>query len=133
MYNILQNLYLTMASGNQRNDGLTLTYDKPLDYNEHCYAHEIYTECLFYHDLPTHCRHYTSAQCATNVSSASNNRPNKLSVILFNARSLKANLSKIKDTIRSMEYKFQIIAISETWINENNWDGNKVTCNEVAF
>ena len=133
MYNIFQNLHLTMASGNQQNDGLTLTYDKPLDYNEQCYAHEIYTECLFDHDLPTHCRYYTSAQCSTNFSSASNNRPNKLSVILFNARSLKANLSQIKDTIRSMEYKFQIIAISETWLNENSWDGNEVTCNEVTF
>ena len=113
-----------MASGNQQNDGLTLTYDKPLDYNEHCYEHEIDTECLFYHDLPTHCRYYTSAQFSTNFSSANNNRSNKLSVIHFNARSLKANLSKIKDTIRSMEYKFQIIAISETWLNENNWDRN---------
>ena len=122
-----------MASDTQQNGGLTLTYDKPLDYNEHCYEHEIDTESLLYHDLPTHCRYYTSAQFSTNFSSASNNRPNKLSVIHFNARSLKANLSKIKDTIRSMEYKFQIIAISETWLNENNWDGNEVTCNEVAF
>ena len=122
-----------MASDNQQNDGLTLTNDKPLDYNEHCYEHEIYTECLLYYDLPTHCRYYTSAQFSTKFSSASNNRQNKLSSIHFNARSLKANVSKIKDTIRSMEYKFQIIAISETWLNENNWDGNEVTCNEVAF
>ena len=32
-----------------------------------------------------------------------------------------------------MEYTFHIIAISETWLNENNWDGNEVTCNEVTF
>ena len=32
-----------------------------------------------------------------------------------------------------MEYKFQIIAILETWLNENNWDGLEVTCKEVAF
>ena len=32
-----------------------------------------------------------------------------------------------------MEYTFQIIVISETWLNENNWDANEVTCNEVAF
>ena len=31
-----------------------------------------------------------------------------------------------------MENTFQIIAISETWLNENNWDRNEVTCNEVA-
>ena len=41
-------------------------------------------------------------------------------------------MSKINDTIRSTEYKFKIIAISETWLNENNWDGHEVTCNEVA-
>ena len=88
-----------MASGTQKKDGLTLTYDKPLDYNDRRYEHEIDTECLLYHDLPTHCRYYTPAQFSTNFSSASNSRPNKLSVIHFNARSLKANLSKIKDTI----------------------------------
>ena len=109
-----------MDSGNPQNDGLTLTYDKPLHYNEHCYEHKIDTECLLYHDLPTHCKYYTLAQFSTNFSIASNNRPNKLSVIHFNARSLKANVSKIKDTIRSMEYTFQIIAISETWLNVNN-------------
>ena len=97
MCNILPNLHLTMASGNQQNDGLTLTYDKPLGYNEHCYEHEIDTECLLYHDLPTHCRYYTPAQFSTHFSSASNNMPNKLSVVHFNARSPKANLSKIKD------------------------------------
>ena len=42
-------------------------------------------------------------------------------------------MSKIKDTIRSMEYKFHIIAIYETWLNENNWDGDEVTCSEVTF
>ena len=52
---------------------------------------------------------------------------------MFNARSLKANLNKIKDTLRELEYKFHIIAISETWFKENNWDGNEVTNFHDAF
>ena len=79
-----------MASNTQQNDGLTLnTYGKLFDYNEHCYEHEIDTECLLYNDLPTYCIYYTPAQFSINFGSASNNRPNKLSVIHFNARSLR--------------------------------------------
>ena len=51
----------------------------------------------------------------------------------FNARSLKANIDKIKVTLR--EYKFHIrpIAIFETWFKENNWDGNEVIHFDVTF
>ena len=89
------------------------------------YEHEIDTECLLYNDLPRQCRYFTPAQFSTNFSGT--DRANNLSVIHFNARSLKANLNKIKDTLRELEYKFHIIAISETWFKENNWDGNEVT------
>ena len=95
------------------------------------YEHEIYTECVLYNDLPTQCRYFTPAQFSTNFSGT--DRANNLSVIHFNARSLKANLNKIKDTLRELEYKFHIIAISETWFKENNWDGNEVTNFHDAF
>ena len=83
-----------------------------------CYEHKIDTECSLYNDLPRQCRFYTPAQFSTNFSGT--DRANNLSVIHFNARSLKANLNKIKDTVRDLEYKFHIIAISETWFKENN-------------
>ena len=79
---------------------------------ELCYEHKIDTECLLYNDLPTHCRYFTPAQFSTNFSGT--DRANNLSVIYFNARSLKANWNKIKDTLRELEYQFRIIAISET-------------------
>lgn len=122
-----------MASTTQQNDELTPPYDTPFDYNEHCYEHDIDTDCLLYNDLPTQCKYYTPAQFSTNFSSVGKNQPIKLSMIHFNARSLKANLPKIKDTIQSMEYKFHIIAISETWLKENSWDGSEVNCNDVVF
>ena len=40
---------------------------------------------------------------------------NGLSFIPFNARSLKANLQKIKDYLQELHLKFDIIAVSETW------------------
>ena len=95
------------------------------------YEHEIDTECLLYNDLPTQCRYFTPAQFSTNFSGT--DRANNPSVIHFNARSLKANLNKMKDTLRELEYKFHIIAISETWFKENNWDGNEVTNLHDAF
>ena len=100
-------------------------------HTELCYEHEIDTECLSYNDLPIQCRCYTLAQFSTNFSGT--DRANNLSVIHFNDRSLKANLNKMKDTLPDLEYKFHIIAISETWFKESNWDGNEVTHFDDAF
>ena len=41
-----------------------------------------------------------------------------LSIIHFNSRSLYANFAEIKDYLESFTYKFQVIAISETWITK---------------
>lgn len=69
-------------------------YNTTLSDSELCYEHEIDTECLLYNDLPTQCIILHTAQFSTNFSGADNNRANNLSVIHFNARSLKANLYK---------------------------------------
>ena len=53
----------------------------------------------------------------------------------FNARSLKTNFHKIKDYILELNVKFDIIAITETWIetslindfNLNNYDAFHIT------
>ena len=42
------------------------------------------------------------------------------SIIHFNARSLNANLDKIKDYINSLNVSFDVIAISETWLDSSN-------------
>ena len=92
-------------------------------HTELCYEPGIDTECLLHNDVPTQCRYYTPAQFSTNFSGTD----------LANNLSLKANLNKIKDTLRDLEYKFHSIAISDTWFKENNWDGNEVTHFDDAF
>ena len=42
-----------------------------------------------------------------------------MSFIHFNARSLKTNFHKIKDYILELNINFDIIAITETWIEPN--------------
>ena len=45
---------------------------------------------------------------------------NCLSFIHLNARSLNSNFKEIEDYLSSLNHKFDIIAISETWANESN-------------
>ena len=42
------------------------------------------------------------------------------SIIHFNCRSLSSNYSKLKDSILGFELEFDVIALSETWLNDNN-------------
>ena len=85
-----------------------------------CYEHEIDTECLLYNaDIsPLH------------------NFQQTLAVLIGKTMlytSMPGVLNKIKDTLRELEYKSHIIAISETWFKENNWVGNEVTNFDDAF
>ena len=41
------------------------------------------------------------------------------SIIHFNTRSMAANFNKLKACIAQLDYKFDVIAISETWMNNN--------------
>ena len=89
-------------------------------HTELCYEHEIATECLLHngcrHSAYITPLHYFQQTLAVLIGHAIR--------VLYNARNLKANLDHINDTLRELEYKFHIIAISETWFKENNWDGN---------
>ena len=59
----------------------------------------------------------------------------RLTLIHFNARSLKANFKKITDYLAELDLQFDIIAISETWAeldlisdyNINNYSGYHIT------
>ena len=60
----------------------------------------------------------------------------QVSVIHFNCRSLKANYDEICQLLSELEYKFDVIAMSETWFKDNyltdiyNIEGyNMFTCN----
>ena len=81
---------------------LMAVYNTTLSDSELCYEREIDIECLLCNDLPTQCRCYTRAQLSTDFSGS--DRANNLSVIHSNARSIKENLDKIKDTRRDLNY-----------------------------
>ena len=103
---------------------------KYLDYNPHDFENDIDPENNFYNNLSSKCQYYTNLQFTEKIG-----KVNGLSFIHFNARSLKTNFQKIKDYMLELYVKFDIIAISETWIetdliddfNINNYDAYHIT------
>ena len=49
------------------------------------------------------------------------------SLIHFNCRSLASNFIKLKDSITSLQFKFDVIALSESWLSDND---NDICCLE---
>lgn len=45
------------------------------------------------------------------------------SIIHINCRSLNANFSKLQCMIDHLDYPFHVIALSETWLDDNNLQG----------
>lgn len=69
----------------------------------------------FFNTISTRCDYYTVEQFVK-----SENIQKGLSFIHFNARSLKANFDKIRDYITELNTPFDIIAISETWLDSED-------------
>ena len=46
----------------------------------------------------------------------------QFSLIHFNCRSLASNFIKLKDSITALEFKFDVIALSESWLSDNDND-----------
>ena len=44
------------------------------------------------------------------------------SIIHFNCRSLPSNYNKLKDSIKALDFQFDVIALSETWLIDNDSD-----------
>lgn len=59
------------------------------------------------------CRYYTENQYNATIREEKN-----ISIIHFNTRSLYANFHKMKEYLSQFNTPFNIIAISETWIND---------------
>lgn len=69
----------------------------------------------FYNIVISKCNYYTESQFSQIVD-----RQTGFSIIHFNARSLKSNFSKIKDYLEELDTHFDVIAISETWLSEED-------------
>ena len=80
------------------------------DYNSFNFENDIDPATNFYNNSTSKCDYYTDSEFNDKMC-----KFNGLSFIHFNARSLKANLQKINDSLQELHLKFYIIAVSETW------------------
>ena len=65
----------------------------------------------FYINTQSQCEYYTEEQFNRNLITV-------ISIIHFNSRSLNSNLSKFKHCLNQLNRQFTAIAISETWLTE---------------
>ena len=115
--------------------------NSPIDINDN--LHEIYEKCTtfnfcsfkssdhdagdfdnnidpdnnLYNDIESKCNYYTDNQFDTNMQDIG---LLGLSIIHFNARNLNANFVKIYDYLIGLSLNFDIIAISEAWIQSDS-------------
>lgn len=73
---------------------------------------DIDPDCNFFSSIDKNCCYYTDEQYNKVIK-----HMGKLSIIHFNSRSLYANFKKIKDYLNTFTEHFDVIAISETWMN----------------
>ena len=105
------------------NDRIMNLTDNGLNLNYQPYKYTDYNECHSAHDSDMH-NHFTnifpdSKYYSGNVFSTSSKPLTPgISFIHLNARSLNFNFREIDDYLSSLNYKFDIIAISETWVSE---------------
>ena len=69
----------------------------------------------FYNNVNLDCSYYTEQKFIHSIS-----KKKGFSLIHFNARSLKSNFQSIQETLKNISYSFDVIAISETWLDENS-------------
>ena len=104
------------------NDQIMNLTDKSLNLNYQPYNTN-YNECNSAHDSDMHI-HLTNIFPDTKYYSGhvfnTSSKPLTpgISFIHLNARSLNSNFREIDDYLSSLNYKFDIIAISETWVSE---------------
>lgn len=55
------------------------------------------------------------------------------SVIHLNSRSMNSNFSKITDYLKRLNGQFSIIAVSETWLNEENKNNFQINGYELYY
>ena len=105
------------------NDQIMNLTDNGLNLNYQPYKYTDYNECNSAHDSDMH-NHFTNIFPDTKYYSGhvfnTSRKPLTpgISFIHLNARSLNSNFREIDDYLSSLNYQFDIIAISETWVSE---------------
>ncbi|KAI2647507.1 DNA-directed RNA polymerase subunit omega [Labeo rohita] len=70
-------------------------------------------ELIFFPNIKDTCKYYTDAEFTSNIETAGS-----FSLIHLNCRSLYSNFSKIHDYLNTLQNKFTVIALSETWLTD---------------
>ena len=87
------------------------------DYGVCDYEKDIDPDNKLYNDMLMSCKYYTEQQLNFNIP------PTKgmgISIIHFNARNLNKSLVKITDCIHGLKCSFDVIAITETWMDQTS-------------
>ena len=92
------------ADHNKRCENKSSGFDNKFDPNEN-----------FLDAIENTCSYYTQSEFIDKKIGSKN-----LSIVHFNARSLKNNFESLNTYLRSLDYKFDIIAISESWLCDND-------------
>lgn len=87
---------------------------KYCQYNSQCIDEDIDPERNFFASSINDCQYYSEDRYNSKFRT-----DNNFSIIHFNSRSLYANFHHIKDYLKTFKKPFNVILISETWINEN--------------
>ena len=75
----------------------------------------------FYKHMSTNSLYYTEEQFKHKFAAPKEEGAN-FSIIPFNCRSLLSNYNKLKDSITALDFQFDVIALSETWLIDTESD-----------
>ena len=82
------------------------------NFKENDHEKDIDPDNNFYDDIETRCKYFTDSQFKTLCKDSTG-----FSIIHFNCRSLNSNHDKIEHYLHELSYKFDVIAMTETWAN----------------
>ena len=80
------------------------------NFKENDHERDIDPDNNFYDDIETRCKYFTDSQFKTLCKDSTG-----FSIIHFNCRSLNSNHDKIEHYLHELSYKFDVIAMTETW------------------
>ena len=91
---------------------------KPFNFTEYSssdFHNEIDPDNNFFNGINLDCKYYTDTQLTHKITYQKG-----FSIIHFNCRSLNANFSKLEDCLHSIGHNFDVIAVSETWLDNES-------------
>ena len=114
---INNSLEIKLNLANVYRECLDLSF-KPFNVSEYSttdFQREIDPEGNFFNGINIDCKYYMDTQLSYKITNQ-----NGFSIIHFNCRSMNANFSKLENCLHGIGHKFDVIAVSETWLDKNS-------------